>query len=297
MFLPLHSAVWTFLPPNRRAIVRLLRSNYIKLMFDFKVDINWFFSLRLVTVIVRAYEKVRNLFTNQLFITAAGLFILVLLATVFLVYKFGGAYRQSLRNVGGPQSTQEVTLKKKKQIRKITVQKSNDTSCIEVTPDGVVRVFAVCGGDLTQASRPTNLQNIFKLFKLVSEQDLAKYKQSGNHVYQITVETDTGSETYYLASDGGGGSAIIDTITKIGGDIPPSGSPSPTPPSVSPNPGSSPTASASPLAGSSPEASVSPGTGGGGGNPFACDFSEGGGGGKPYRVSNIVCTSEPSPVP
>lgn len=230
--------------------------------------------------------------------------ILIILVILVVVIRFGKAYQLGLAQFT-PLTPQEVIkLKKTKNIRKITITKEDEESCLEVTPDGVVRIYTICNQELSQAVRLANPKNILKLFQAVVEERFASCE--GQWMYELMIESEAGSERVCVATDisgggeggggGGGGGGISGIIDEIIGDVPgtvsPSpgaGVPSPTPgSSLLPSPASSGQAFASPSP--SPPTSTSP-------QPFVCNFSETGGSGKPYRVSNVVCTSEPSTAP
>lgn len=236
----------------------------------------------------------RKIFKGKVLFVVGGVFILIVMLAGLVTWGIGNAYRGRILSLEQP-PPQEQELIKKASIRKITIKKRGETSCMEVTPDGVVRIYETCGGDLSDASRLTDPRNILKLFRIVSEADLEAYRNSGEVLYELVIETDQGTHTIYVAG-GGGGEEIIDTIDQIGGDIPnpsPSvfSSGSPLPPGGTPEP----SPSVIPGGPSPTPGSSSPPTGGD--NPFLCDFSDSGGQGKPYRVSNVVCSNEPSPAP
>src|SRR3989344_8837826 len=100
---------------------------------------------------------------------AAFLLILVIGSTVVVVMRLGVAYKGGLSSLTGQKLPEEVSLKKKKNIKKITVQKEGSTDCMEVTPDGIVKIYTTCGQNLDSANRLTDTKNILKLFKLISE--------------------------------------------------------------------------------------------------------------------------------
>jgi len=226
-------------------------------------------------------------------------FFLIIAGTTVLVSKFGGAYRTELMKLAGQVPTQELTLRQKKNIRKITVRKNAEEGCIEITPDGAVRVYTACGGELDNAARLTDLKNISKLFRLVSETNLAAYKNSrAGDLYEVILETDTGTETYYLIIDDNTPSPvkdIKDAIDDIEEDIP---QPTPTPIQTSGYP--TPTGYIGTVTPTFPWTSVTPTPTGVSEqtiNPFICDFTETSGKKKPLNVSNIICSSGPTPAP
>lgn len=236
----------------------------------------------------------RNVLKGNVLLIVGGLFILVVAVSVLIVLGVGRIYRERITSLEQTRS-QELKLTKRAAIRKITIKKKDETGCMEVTPDGAVRVYESCGGKLVSATRLSDPRNILKLFQIVSEADVSMYRDSGAAVFELVIETDSGTQTIFVTS--GGGEQVISTISQIQGDIP---QPSPTvllPQSSQitvqspyPSPSVS-SAVSSPPPNSSPPPTV------GGSIPFTCDFYESGGQGKPYRVSNVVCSTEPSPVP
>lgn len=223
-------------------------------------------------------------------IIAGGMLVLVIIGVVFVLVNIGKAYQGGLSFFSQNRPEASVNLQKKKAIRKITLQKNGSLECFEVTPDGVIRVYDTCDGNLTQASRLSNPKYILELFKKLSERNYTS-TQTGTG-YKIIIETDTGTEVIYLSLDEEN-KDIIETIENTIEDIPNS-SPTLTPSSSSsfspsPQASSNPTVSSPPSPSSEPESSNSPAD-----NPFSCTFSEGGQN-KPYRISNIVCSDEPQP--
>ncbi len=232
------------------------------------------------------FKKNTLIVTALLLVSILGIIVLVLIG-------IGRAYRGGISNVAET-LPQQYKLEKKKEVRRITIKASDEAGCIEVTPDGIVRVYAQCGGALQSAIRLTDTKSLLQLFRLVSENDLTKLKKGKGKVYQLTIETDSGTQTITIVG-GGDGTPIIQTIETIINNLPttspsPAASgitPSPTiiPGVPTPTPGTGGDASSDPSP--SPDAAVTP-------NPFTCNFSESGGT-KPVRVSNVVCTSEPLP--
>ena len=231
----------------------------------------------------------------------AGAFALVIVMLAIYLMGFGKAYQAGLTALN-QKPAEEAALQKKKEVKKITIKKNGKAGCMEVTPNGIVRVYSECGGNLESASRLPDAKNILKLFRLVTENDLSKYNRLGDgEVYELTIETSEGSEKVYVVSGGNNPSPIgeiIQTIQNIQGDLPaatPSAASTSTPTSP---PGSSPFPTPqSSSDGVYPAASPESGTGGSNPQPFVCGFSDSGSGTKPYRISNIVCSDEPSPAP
>lgn len=231
---------------------------------------------------------------------AVVIFIGVLAVITVVVFALGKVYQGGLSRLSGESDPNEYALRKKKQIRKITLQKGDEQGCYEIMPDGVVRVYAECGGELTQAARYQDPKYILQLFQLASAYDLAKYRNSGaGQIYTLTIETDEGTEIITIVLNDQNSDEInevIDTIDTILEDLP---NPTPTPTGGSPQPSPTLLPGQSPLPsptapGSTPQPSAS-GTGGVELTPFSCNFAEDSVSGKPYRVSNIVCTEEPQP--
>ncbi len=236
----------------------------------------------------------RRAIKNNIIFVIGGFFVLAVAASIFIVLGVGRIYRgriASLEQTG----SQELKLTKRPEIRKITIRKKGETGCMEVAPDGIVRIYETCGGKLSDATRLTDPRNILKLFRIVSEADVTKFRDSETAVYELVIETESGTQTIYVT--GGGGDQVINTINLIEGDIPKS-SPTISSPQPSQLPESSSSPSSSVTAGSptiAPSSAPPPTVGGS--IPFICDFNESGGQGKPYRVSNVVCSTEPSPAP
>ena len=171
----------------------------------------------------------KHMTQNQWIYVVGGILTAVMVGAMMVIFAIGKAYQKGLTNFQNNTPTQEVTTREKKTIRKITLQKEGETGCTEITFDGIVRTYDTCNEKLSDANRLTNLKNVFKLFKLVSEEDLSKYKnKTGDTLYTITVETDTGTQIYYLVSNAGTGGEIIKTVNDIKDDAPhPSARPTP----------------------------------------------------------------------
>lgn len=233
---------------------------------------------------------------NQWVYIGGGVLVAIIVGATVLVLGIGKAYQKGLINYE-TETSQEMTTREKKTIKKITVQKTGEDNCIEITPDGIVRTYSVCNERLSDANRLTDLKNIFKLFKLVSEKDLSSYKNKIDKAYKITIETDKGTETYYLIDDGSNnvGSEILDTVDDVIKDTP---HPNPSS-SVSPFSSSSWISNPFPSASSgNNNSSPQPSSDGTSqpGETFSCGFTESGNK-KPIAVSNVICSTEPSPIP
>ncbi len=237
--------------------------------------------------------KARPLYFTIAFLLLASFFV------IFFVFKsFGGKYDQGLASL--LQKTQDPPATRKvRSVRKITVIHEGENGCIEVTPDGVVRTYNNCGGELTDANRLADPKNVLRLIQSMSQIDLAQYrKKVSGPVLTLIIETDTGTETIYIPT-GGGGNDIVETITKIEGDLPQPTStpgpyietPTPTLGGVSSSP--TPTPLVSPTLGPSP----TPTPTGNPDNPFRCGYTQNGSTQKPFNVSNYICSTEPSPAP
>jgi hypothetical protein len=235
---------------------------------------------------------------DRLVLIVGIIFVLVLTIIIVVIFKFGLAYKGGLENLSdSSQNKNEFELSKKKPVKKITFKNQDDGGCIEVTPEGIVRVYIDCNKELGSAARLNDPSNILKLIKLVSETDWEKYKKkiSGGY-YEIDIETESGITTIYLPD---GGSGNTDEIEKIIDDIKkdiPNESPLPTniPASLSPYVSSWPS-----ILPSGETIFMSPGPSPSGIiiNPFICPFAESGGKKKPVNVSNIICSNDPSPAP
>lgn len=239
--------------------------------------------------------NLETLFKGKSFFFIIFILVIILAVVFFLVIGFGKLYRGTLSNLIAPNKEQELPpAAKKKTVRKITIKRLGEEGCLEVTPEGVVRVYNICGEELKGAARLQDPKNIIKLFKIANESDLTKYTSEGEgEIYELTIETDTGTQVITIVVNNnspGYVTDLIQTIVAIGGDLP-SFYPTPSPVVNNPIPSAvvfvSPTPASSSIFYPSPTAI--------GGVPqeeyFTCDFGESST--KPYRISNVVCTSEP----
>jgi len=223
-----------------------------------------------------------------------GVFITVIFILALVIFAIGRVYKGGLSRVSDTLPPPDYETIKKKKVRKITIRRNGELGCMEVTPDGIVRIYKECGGELDTANRPVNPKQILKLFQLVARQKFDRSKPEGE-VYELIIETDEGTEIVYISVDDGSEDIqeIIETIEDIEEDLPDI---TPTPLATTPSPsatlpsGSTPWPTSSP-GGSSP--SPSPGNGSAD-TPFTCDFVEQGEN-KPFNVSNIICSEEPQP--
>jgi hypothetical protein len=222
---------------------------------------------------------------------------------IFLVLRnFGSQYNQGLTSLTQT-NNQNIGVRKSRLVRRVTIfQDENTTSCLEVTPDGVVRSYDTCGGTPTDVNRLSNPKNIFELIRIASQIDTSLYTEKPKVPFiTLVIESDEGKVTVYIPTGdgGGGGGGIGDIIDLITGDLPePTATlgpfvptPTPTMGGVSFTPTPSPLISAtfapSPTSAPTPEVD----------NPFLCGFSEGSTGVKPLNVSNYICSTQPSPPP
>ncbi|KKS41465.1 MAG: hypothetical protein UV61_C0005G0048 [Candidatus Gottesmanbacteria bacterium GW2011_GWB1_43_11] len=244
----------------------------------------------------------KKIFKGKQIYLLLAIFLLVIVSSGLLIAAFGQVYQSSLEKYRNPAPLPPTTLNKAK-IRKVTIRKGDEANCIEVTPDGVIRVFAQCGGELTDANRVLDARSILKLFKFLSNADLDKLQNKGSGiVYELTIETDTGTQVIYITGDGGGGGGggggeeIIPIIEDIKGSLP-SPSPESSGTSATPAPSGSTSPQASPGSSANPSPSASPQAGGG--QPtFVCDYQDFANPLKrPFNVSNILCSTDPSPAP
>ncbi len=224
-------------------------------------------------------------------------FVVTIIMLLILGVAFGGLYKRKLSDIVGQPQISELTSIEVKKIKKVTFQKRNTSSCIEVIPDGIVRIYTVCGEELDSAYRLDQNRNINKLFKTLQEKDFKSKRFSDtDEVYQVTLETETGTEIFYIViGSDDEGEELLEIIEDIQEDIP-RPSPSWKGPSTSGD-GSSPFPSTAPSVGQNPSASPSPTPTSGPVLTFTCEFTESGGSKRPYNVSNVICTSEPSPAP
>ncbi len=237
----------------------------------------------------------QNPFKGKSIFFTSGVLIAIFAIVIGLIIAIGQVYRSGLGKFEQPK-IQDYALTEVPEIKRLTLRKQGETGCIEVTPEGIIRVYEICGEKLTQTSRPTDPNNILKLFKMISIKDLKKIQARGGQIYELIIETATGTETVYITDDDGSGGEIIKQIQDIIEDVPntspsPLIVPTPTIPGTSAYPAATPTASigspSSPLPSPSSQVLV----------PFNCDFSESTDGKKPFNISNIICSSNPSTPP
>jgi hypothetical protein len=262
---------------------------------------------------IKRYMK----FGNKQIIIIGIILLVVILACIILITAIGKAYQSGLSKFSPDKVSEGYTYKTKAKITKIKIHKMDDLGCIDVSPDGAVRVYATCDKILTDASRVSDATNILRLFKQISELDLTNIKSTDVcDTYTITVETNESQKNICLTdianqlnqtpgmggngnTSGGTGTQIIDqiieTIENIKQEIIPTptlissptpqfeggtpvvNEPSPTGDSIQNDILETPTPTVKPLV------------------PFICGFSGSSGSNKPYNISNIICSNEPTP--
>lgn len=248
----------------------------------------------------------KTVFHNKVIVIIGVVFLLVVLGTVIVTGQFGNALGMRFNSITPPINTDPVSGREKKQIKRVTLQNDDDTKCIQVTPDGIIRVFETCEGEATNAARSQENKIVQELFKRIEETTFtSQYRRRPNgKSIIVTVETEQGTEVLYLpVSSGGNGSGldnqiqqIVETIDKITDIVT---LPTPTPqitdtptPTLPPGVTSTPTPTTT-VTGPTPTDTPVP-TGTIAPQPFTCGFTETNGP-KPYNISNYVCTTEPTP--
>jgi hypothetical protein len=233
------------------------------------------------------------------YVLLAGCCIGIFLIIFFALKHIGARYDQGLVNLI-PTRSEGPAVRKARTIRKVVIFDEDNKGCMEITPDGVVRTYEVCGENLKDANRIADPKFILKLIQIASQIDFSKYRQKVSGPYlTLIIETDTGTEIIYVPLGREGGD-IINTINLIREELPQptqtpgpftqtptptlggvSNSPTPTP-RISHTPGPSPTLNPHPS-----EIIES---------PFTCGYTESTGP-RPYNISNFICTTQPSPGP
>jgi hypothetical protein len=233
---------------------------------------------------------------------AGGVLALIVLMASVAVIRFGRAYQWGIFGFNTTETSVETTVREKKKLRKITVRKGDSAGCIEVTPDGAVRVYRTCGEELESANRPYNPKNILKLFRLVSERNLSDLPSGSEEgtLYTLMIETDEGTQVVVIVVNEDTPDPIveiIETIEDIEEEIP---EPTSTPADpLLPTPTQPPVLSGTPVPSGTPFPSAFPTptpTGPAVDLGFLCDFIESTGP-KPYNISNFVCSTGPTPFP
>jgi len=248
------------------------------------------------------------------------IFIIVLCLIIVTLVRIGGAYKSGLNRFSMDEKISDVTHTERQKIRKITIKNASDPGCMEVTPDGIIRVFTVCQEELSGAQRVTDTRFILRLYKKMAETDLTKLPDATNSTcsgYTMILETDTETKSVCLQNttegsnnsggnsgtggSGGGGTnggdigEIITIINQVIDNIPPT--PTPTPVVISPTvvPGTS--ISSTPTEIVLPSWGVTPMPTSAVTLPFTCSYTDARGKKRPYTISNIICSTEPSPGP
>jgi hypothetical protein len=249
-------------------------------------------------------------------IVVGGIFLGVCIGIVFILIRIGGAYRSGLDSFSASNQISDVTHTERQKIRKITIKNLTNPGCMEVTPDGIIRIFTTCGEELSDARRVTDTKYILQLYKKMAETDLSTLPEASDTPcdgYSMILETDSEKRSVCLqtTSDGntssggntggggipGGGTVdeIIKIIDQVIDNIPPT--PTSTPDPIAPTAPSgasitvSPTDVVVPIWGSTPTPTI------GSSRPFVCDFLDAKGKKRPYTISNIICSTEPSQAP
>jgi hypothetical protein len=240
------------------------------------------------------------------------IFVGILCLIVVALVRIGGAYRSGLNRFSTEEQISDVTHTERQKIRKITIKNTTGSGCMEVTPDGVIRFYNVCQKELSDARRVTDTKFILRLYKKMAETDLTTLPDATNSVcsgYIMTLETDAETKTVCVQNktegdniSGGGGGAnngdigeIITIIDQVIDNIPPTPTMTPDPGNPTIVPGTSisptPTDMVLPSWGVTPTPTVATA------RPFICDFTDVQGKKRPYTISNIICSTGPSPGP
>jgi len=254
-------------------------------------------------------------------IVIGGVLFVVIISVAFILVRIGGAYKSGLNKFSMDEEISDVTHTERQKIRKIIIKNTTDTGCMEVMPDGIIRVFTVCQKELSDARRMTDTKFILRLYKKMGETDLTKLPDASRSVcggYLMTLETDTETKTVCLANtsndnnpSGGNISGsepgvnddwdtslideIITIIDQVIDNIPPTPTLTSVPVAPTSMPGTSITITPTSLV--FPSWGVTPTPVAVRQMPFSCDFTDFQGKKRPYTISNIICSSEPSPGP
>lgn len=230
-------------------------------------------------------------------------FALIISALGITVYLVGRGYRQSISKYESPDIKTNVNVDDALDVTGITFRRSGQSDCIKIGSDGQVKIHKVCEEESDESYRTYNYKGVNRLMELVRTGRLSTAKKSGN--YELIVHTDQGDIVYYFdESDlggGGGGSSgggnILDEIIKIIEDIKndqpqntPTSTLAPTSPAATITVGPTPSPTIYNPFAPTPTPTPPPGVSVVG---FSCDYIDDPAGSKPYRVSNIVCSTEP----
>lgn len=224
--------------------------------------------------------------------------LIITFAVIFFIF-FGQRYRERLSTYEAPRIQNTVNKEQTSQVLKMTFKRDGQKGCYEITPDGQVRIFNDCDKNPDDVFRSYNNKMINNLFDLISSGKLSTQKINGG--IELVVYTTKGTFVYYLPSNNSGDNSsndivkeIIDIVEDIINEAP-ENTPSPTSHSFenSPNPTFIPTPGVSGYE-FSPTPSIIQPESQGQTVPFECAFEDTSGDRKPYRVSNIVCSTEPT---
>jgi hypothetical protein len=155
-------------------------------------------------------------FRRHLIVIAGIGLAIVMIVTALVLRQIGSAYGRGIHLSGASGKSEPAVIAKNARVRKIIVKKNNTGECVEVTPDGVVRIFATCDEGLTDTFRSTDTRAVQKLFTFVSEYG-SRQKAEGST--EVTVELEDGTiVTVYIPPDaggsgGGGGGGVLSTIS------------------------------------------------------------------------------------
>lgn len=222
------------------------------------------------------------------------LFVGILALIILLLTRIGSGYQKSISSVEQNKTSAPVNYRTVKNVRKITVHDQKGNGCMEITPDGVVRKYSVCGEKLESADRLRDPKNIIKLFRKISERDWATTTPPPSaNILKLTFENEDGTtDDYYVVIDDPDDTDIADVIEDITEDIPPQSSlPTPSPiPSNPPIGGATNTPSPTQYI---PPWVPTPTTQPIGDQPFLCGYTQDG---KPTNISNTMCSTLPTPM-
>lgn len=196
------------------------------------------------------------------------------------------------------EQSEQITIKEKKRLRRITVQDEETGECLEITNDGVVRRYETCDGQLKDVTRLFDPKRIIFLFEYASRIDPNKFKEKPTVPYvKLILHTEDGSQIVYVPVTDEPES-ISELIDLIEGDLP-----QPTPTIVLPTSNPTPTVPGTTIVPTvTPSPTLFPGltptpVPTGVQQKFSCDYSDQPTDTRPYNVSNYICSTEPSPAP
>lgn len=242
-------------------------------------------------------------------ILLGGVFLTVIMTVFVILYLVGRTYQTRIASVSEQKQPQPMEHTVREEITKITV-KNTSNDCIEFTRDGAARTLVDCGEEIASAQRLTDTRSLNRMFKIIAETNFTAVPsyQSDQECdgYIITIYTISGFNTVCLSPypDNQGNQTynqftqVIDDIVDIIDDV--IAQLEPTPTILMPTPtGTIPTVHylstptpTLPVGIGTPTPTVT-------GTPisaFICDYTEGSTK-KPYSISNIICSSGPTPGP